>query len=66
MEASEMHFEDQVAMVARAALLVGVHGAGLTHELFMPPGELQRMLMHDMLAAVAGASTVSGSTGCHP
>jgi capsular polysaccharide biosynthesis protein len=25
-------------MVSRAAVIVGVHGAALTHQLFMPPG----------------------------
>ncbi len=39
MEASDLHFEDQVEMAARTALMLGVHGAALTHELFMPPGE---------------------------
>ncbi len=39
MEASDLHFEDQVELAARTALLLGVHGAALTHELFMPPGE---------------------------
>lgn len=33
-----MSFADQLATVQKTDLLAGVHGAGLTHALFLPPG----------------------------
>ena len=34
----DLSFREQLLLVRRTDLLVGVHGAGLTHALFLPPG----------------------------
>ena len=36
-EASDMSFEDQVDASSHAAIWMGVHGASLSHGLFMQP-----------------------------
>ena len=36
----ELSLKEQVGIVARARCLIGPHGAGMTHCLFMPPGSL--------------------------
>lgn len=38
LEGSDKSFEDQVHAAQRAALVAGVHGAALTHQVFQPPG----------------------------
>ena len=34
------HLREEIAVYARADVLVGLHGAGLTNVMFMRPGEL--------------------------
>lgn len=34
----DLSFREQLALVRRTDVLVGAHGAGLTHALFLPPG----------------------------
>ena len=52
-------FQQQVELFASAQLLIGVHGAGLTNMLFMPPGgcllELLSSLRHCELLGIAHA-----------
>ncbi len=38
LEGSELPFEDQLHVLMRSGVIVGVHGAALTQQLFMPPG----------------------------
>jgi hypothetical protein len=34
----DMSFREQVALLSRTKVLIGIHGAGLTNMMFMPPG----------------------------
>jgi hypothetical protein len=39
LEGSELSWEEQLHVLTRSGVIVGVHGAALTQQLFMPPGE---------------------------
>ncbi|KAK0449415.1 hypothetical protein EV421DRAFT_1889176 [Armillaria borealis] len=44
LQAEEMTKEDQLGVIARTTFLLGVHGNGLTHLLFMPPTKLSAVI----------------------
>ena len=48
-EPGRMNFEEQVRAFARARVIVGTHGAGLTNVIWAPPGALLLELMPEQL-----------------
>ena len=60
-------FQQQVALFASADFLIGVHGAGLTNMLFMPPGGTVLELLPPMCATASywGIASALGITYRH-